>query len=45
MVKNGWKIPKMDDDWGYPYDLGNHHIRDIILNFMGCHGILWDINK
>ena len=18
---------KMDDDWGYPYDLGNHHVE------------------
>ena len=20
---------KMDDDWGYPYDLGNHHVRAV----------------
>ena len=25
-----WKIPKMDDDWGYPYDLGNPHIAIVM---------------
>ena len=25
---SSWKIPsfEMDDDWGYPYDFGNHHL-------------------
>ena len=31
--QNGWFIRenpiKMDDDWGYPYNLGNLHIGDI----------------
>jgi hypothetical protein len=32
---NGWmvikKSPKKDENWGYPYDFGNHH-------FNPCHG-------
>jgi hypothetical protein len=26
MLENCWKIPKMDDDWGQAYDLGNPHV-------------------
>ena len=26
---------EMDDDWGYPHDYGNTHLKSIILH---CHG-------
>ena len=31
------KIPsfEMDDDWGYPYDSGNHHTTSWVVNSTG----------
>ena len=26
---------EMDDNWGYPYDLGQHHIDPDFMDFMG----------
>ena len=31
LVYNGQSYLEMDDDWGYPYDLGNLHITQTFL--------------
>ena len=42
LLDGSWKIPsfEMDENWGYPYDSGNHHLslsqQDVVFGILLC---------
>ena len=43
LVYNGTSHLEMDDDWGYPCDLGNHHMGlNINIGFGPVPDVLWN---